>query len=120
MRFNVTRITNPKHSHRISKDKTLKNYTSKSSRIKSAVTSMACVLILTASSSLFADAHFGVGLSDGEKNLTWVENNVSVTDEMATKLNAQWNAREDEFFTDVDYEEYVKSFKLYMVFKRNF
>ena len=120
MRFNVTRNTSSNPPHHTSQDKTLKNFTNKSSRIKAALTSMTCVLILTASSSSFADAHFGIGLSDGEKNLTWVENNVSVSDEMATKLNAQWNAKEEEFFSDVDYEEYVKSFKLYMVFKRNF
>jgi hypothetical protein len=82
--------------------------------------STGCALILIASPSVFADTHFGFGLSDGDKKVTWVQKAVSVSDELATKIDTRWNAKEEDFFTDVDYDTYLKSFKLYMVFKRNF
>jgi hypothetical protein len=81
--------------------------------------SIGCALILTASPCLFADAHFGVGLSDGDKKVTWVDSDVSVSDDIATEIDDRWNGKEVNT-SDIDYETYVKSFNLYMVFKRNF
>lgn len=81
---------------------------------------IACAVILTASSSVFADAHFGVGLSDRDKKVTWLENDVSVSDDITTQTDDRWNAKEEDFSILDDYQGYLKSFTLYMVFKRNF
>jgi hypothetical protein len=72
-----------------------------------------------ASSTVHADAHFGFGVSDGDRQLTWLENDLSVSDDINTQFDVQRNAKEDDV-TDIDYEAYIKTFKLYMVFKQKF
>ena len=79
-----------------------------------------CALILTASSSVFADTHFGFGLSDGEKKVTWLQKDVSVSDDITSKFDEHLQDKEDELSVLDDYDTYIKGFKLYMVFKRNF
>lgn len=119
MRFSLNRRYNDKNPHHTSQDTTRKNPINKPINAKTPLISIACALILTASSSVFADAHFGIGLSDGDTNVTWVENDVSVDDDIKVKTDDRWNAKEDDL-SIVDYEAYMKSFKLFMVFKRNF
>ncbi|KPJ93899.1 MAG: hypothetical protein AMJ53_06350 [Gammaproteobacteria bacterium SG8_11] len=92
----------------------------RSHHLSTVVKSVACAILFISSSTVIADTHFGVGVSDGDKNLTWVENDVSVSDDMVTKLDPRWNEKEVDDITDINYETYVKSFKLYMVFRRNF
>lgn len=80
---------------------------------------IACALLLTASSAVIADTQFGFGISDGDRKLTWLKNDVSVSEEVAARFDNSRNAKEEEI-SDIDYEAYLKTFKLYMVFKRSF
>lgn len=71
------------------------------------------------SSAASADTFFGFGVSDGDRKLTWLENDLSVTDDIATQFDVFRDTKEDDV-TDIDYEAYLKSFRLYMVFRQKF
>lgn len=86
---------------------------------KAFVMAMACMICLMVCPTVFADGFFGFGVSDGDRKLTWLDNDVSVSDEMNRKYDYYWKTKEEDT-SDIDYQAYVKTFKLYMLFKQNF
>ena len=81
--------------------------------------SITCAIFLTVSSTAIADASFGFGVSDGDRQLTWLENDLRVSDDISTQFD-NFRQTKEEDVTDIDYEAYLKAFKLYMVFKQKF
>jgi len=77
---------------------------------------------------VFAETHFGFSVDTGDQKVSWVSERRTAADK-GGKLGFQvaedqqvekadrWNPSYD---TDIDYGEYIKSFKLYLVIKKAF
>ena len=119
MSFTLIGRSRPQSTPQSSQWYQLKNRFLSRSFLKYSIKTLACTIFLTASSLSLADTHFGLGVSDGDRKVTWLGNNLSVSDELAMKSDYHWLEKE-EATSDINYEAYLKSFKLYMVFKRKF
>jgi len=81
---------------------------------------LSITLVLFASSAVSADAAVGLGVSDGDHRLMWLEtNDWSVSREIANQYDERWNTKEEDL-SGLDYDTYMKSFRWYMVFERKF
>jgi len=78
-----------------------------------------CATCILTSPAIFADAFFGFGVSDGDRKLTWLKNDVSVADELNRQYDEHWQDKEEDI-NNLDYDAYVKTFKWYMVFQQKF
>lgn len=94
------------------------------SRIKSATKALAYWLAFLSTNVLFspitlADTDIGIELTNGERKVTWLGNDLSVSKDNSTATADRWNPEweEDNLF---DYSAYVKNLKLSVMIQHNF
>ena len=92
---------------------------------------LVCALfLLLTCPCVWADTHIGFSVDTGDQKVSWVGKNersadrqraggmnLLVTEDQQVEKADRWNPKYD---TDIDYGEYIKSFKLYLVIKKAF